>query len=36
MKWTWFDLHWPWLGLAMSAALFVFEKRVLRQTRTLQ
>jgi hypothetical protein len=20
MQWTWFDLHWPWIGLALSAA----------------
>jgi Protein of unknown function with HXXEE motif len=23
MNWTWFDLHWPWLGLALSGALLL-------------
>jgi hypothetical protein len=23
MEWSWFDLHWCWIGLAMSAALLV-------------
>jgi hypothetical protein len=23
MNWSWFDLHWPWVGLALSGALCV-------------
>jgi hypothetical protein len=23
MKWSWFDLHWPWIGLVLSAALLL-------------
>ena len=23
MEWTWFDLHWSWLGLALSSALLL-------------
>jgi hypothetical protein len=23
MEWNWFDSHWPWIGLAMSAVLLV-------------
>lgn len=24
MKWSWFDLAWPWIGLGIGAILFVF------------
>jgi hypothetical protein len=23
MEWTWFDTHWPWIGLALSGALLL-------------
>lgn len=32
MKWTWFDLHWPWIGLGLSGILFIllFATNLLR------
>lgn len=37
MKWTWFDLNWPWIGLVLSAALLLllFTTNVLRSELTL-
>ena len=32
MHWTWFDLHWPWIGLGLSALLgiLLFGTNLLR------
>jgi hypothetical protein len=36
MEWNWFDLHWCWIGLAMSAVLLVllFATNIFRTDRS--